>query len=242
MKISLNRHDKGLLAACAIVLIVFGISRTAQDLYMSGTLEYPFVAGFCKFALLATLGECVAQRILHGSYVPKGFGLWPKAVVWGLLGIAIAASFSIFYNGAPAMLAASGITWAPEIMHGPLCWQKVFVAFIISFSMNVMFGPALMVAHKLADMHIKACGGSLSVFWTKPNVVEYLKTLDWNSMWKFVLCITIPFFWIPAHTMVFLLPGVFRILVAAILGALLGLILAFAAARQNRQDPPEVLL
>jgi hypothetical protein len=39
---------------------------------------------------------------------------------------------------------------------------------------------------------------------------------------------TIPFFWIPAHTITFLLPADFRILFAAILGVALGIILAIA--------------
>ena len=39
----------------------------------------------------------------------------------------------------------------------------------------------------------------------------------------------LPFFWYPAHTITFLLPGEVRVLFAAILGVVLGVLLAVAA-------------
>jgi hypothetical protein len=53
--------------------------------------------------------------------------------------------------------------------------------------------------------------------------------MNWDVMWGFVFTKTIVFFWIPAHTINFLLPPEFRVLVAAILGIVLGIILAVAA-------------
>ena len=46
---------------------------------------------------------------------------------------------------------------------------------------------------------------------------------------EFVFKKTIPFFWYPAHTITFLLPGEMRVLFAAILGVVLGVLLAIAA-------------
>jgi len=43
---------------------------------------------------------------------------------------------------------------------------------------------------------------------------------------------TIPFFWIPAHTITFLLPGEYRILFAAVLGIVLGVFLAVATMKK----------
>jgi len=43
---------------------------------------------------------------------------------------------------------------------------------------------------------------------------------------NFVLLKTIPFFWIPAHTLTFLLPKEYRIVIAAFLSVVLGVILA----------------
>lgn len=42
---------------------------------------------------------------------------------------------------------------------------------------------------------------------------------------------TIPFFWFPAHTITFLLPGDARVLFAALLGVVLGIFLAIAARK-----------
>jgi hypothetical protein len=62
-----------------------------------------------------------------------------------------------------------------------------------------------------------------------------LASLDWNSMWGMVLKKSIPFFWIPAQMVNFLLPEEFRILVAALYSTVLGVILAVAAGATKRQ-------
>jgi hypothetical protein len=46
---------------------------------------------------------------------------------------------------------------------------------------------------------------------------------------------TIPFFWIPAHTLTFLLPSEYRVLAAAMLSIALGLILTI-----TKKKPSEV--
>jgi hypothetical protein len=51
--------------------------------------------------------------------------------------------------------------------------------------------------------------------------------------WNFVLKKTIPFFWIPAHTITFLMPADFRVLFAALLGIVLGVILAVANMKKT---------
>ncbi|MBK5251987.1 MAG: hypothetical protein JJE29_05070 [Peptostreptococcaceae bacterium] len=50
---------------------------------------------------------------------------------------------------------------------------------------------------------------------------------------SFVLAKTIPFFWIPAHTLTFLLPGQYRVLAAAMLSIALGLILTLAKIKKT---------
>ena len=52
-------------------------------------------------------------------------------------------------------------------------------------------------------------------------------------MWGFVYKKTIPLFWIPAHTITFLLPAEYRILVAALLGIVLGVILGIASLKSK---------
>lgn len=73
----------GGIAFCALVLLC---SESVMEAYTSMTAGHPFFMGFCKFALLATLGECLALRLTKGVYMTAGFGLIPRAVVWGCLG------------------------------------------------------------------------------------------------------------------------------------------------------------
>ncbi len=41
--------------------------------------------------------------------------------------------------------------------------------------------------------------------------------IDWYGFMSFIVFKTIPLFWIPAHTITFLLPGEYRVLMAALL-------------------------
>lgn len=44
---------------------------------------------------------------------------------------------------------------------------------------------------------------------------ELIEKNDWNSLVEFSWLKTCPFFWIPAHTIVFLLPSHYRVIVSA---------------------------
>ena len=58
------------------------------------------------------------------------------------------------------------------------------------------------------------------------NLDKALSYIDWKTFANFVVLKTIPFFWIPAHTVTFLLPSSYRVLVAALLSVALGVILS----------------
>lgn len=57
---------------------------------------------------------------------------------------------------------------------------------------------------------------------------EVLDRIDWKGFVTFVVCKTIPVFWIPAHTVTFMLAPEYRVMMAAMLSIALGGILAFA--------------
>jgi hypothetical protein len=52
-------------------------------------------------------------------------------------------------------------------------------------------------------------------------------------MWGFVFKKTLPCFWVPAHTITFMLPPHFQMVFAALLGVVLGVILAAAGMRNS---------
>jgi len=189
------------------------------------------VMSFFKFALLATLGEVIALRIRIGKYSELGFGIVPRMIVWGFLGLAINLAFQIFSTGAPSFLAYLSLIDAPEAMKGGFSSLKLLDAFTISTTMNLIFAPVMMTIHKITDTHIIKTGGTLNGFLSPIPAANIFKNMNWDVMWNFVFKKTIPFFWIPAHTITFLLPAEFRVLFAALLGIALGLILAIAKGK-----------
>ena len=110
--------------------------------------------------------------------------------------------------------------------------DKLWVALDISVTMNTIFAPVFMTFHKITDTHILDCGGSLRSLVTPIPMTRIITHLNWDAQWNFVFKKTIPFFWYPAHTITFLLPGEVRVLFAAILGVVLGVLLAIAARRK----------
>jgi ABC-type phosphate/phosphonate transport system permease subunit len=99
--------------------------------------------------------------------------------------------------------------------------------------MKTTFAPVFMMLHKVTDMHIMQTGGTLAGFFSKKiPFTQIISSINWKVQWGFVFKKTIPFFWIPAHTLTFILPPNFQVLFAAFLGVCLGIILS-VAARKN---------
>ncbi|SIO12188.1 Mpv17/PMP22 family protein [Halodesulfovibrio marinisediminis] len=224
----MKMKDKGLAAAVAILLLIACLSSDFVAGFRYYSTAHGYLLSFVKFAILATFGECLALRIVTGKYWVRGFGLCAKMIVWGFLGIIIKLAFTVFATGAPNILASFGFDITPATLATGGFFDRVAAAFIISASLNCIFAPVLMVLHKITDAHIHLHGGKLSAVITPIKMADRFKDIDWNIMWGLVLKKTIPFFWIPAHTITFLLPPDFRILFAAFLGVALGVILAFA--------------
>ncbi|MCK5845850.1 MAG: hypothetical protein KAG84_00305 [Bacteroidales bacterium] len=201
------------------------------------------VTSFLKFGILATLGEMIGLRISTGVYNNKTFGLIPRSIVWGLLGIGIKMAFVIFAVGTPvlvekyfhinnaiaSMKSSDLFTAQAEGLGG----ARIASAFFISAFMNLIFAPVFMTLHKITDMHIIANGGTLKGFFSPIKFHKIFPELNWAVQWDFVFKKTIPFFWIPAHTITFLMPEDYRIVFAALLGIILGIILTIASQKSK---------
>ena len=220
---------------CLIVVALFApfvLSSSLYAGYQSFNAEHGMVMSFLKFAVLSTLGELLGLRISTGQYLRKGFGVLPRAVVWGVLGMGINLAFIVFSTGVPAAAGYLGVDDPAAIMAGPVTLSKVLLAFAISVTMNSIFAPVFMTFHKITDTHILATGGTLRGLFTPIPMGDIMQSLNWRVQWGFVFKKTIPFFWFPAHTITFLLPGEMRVLFAALLGVALGVILAVAARKK----------
>ena len=214
------------------VFLPFTISDTIYNWYLSFNAEHGMVMSFLKFGILATMGELLGLRISRGVYYFEGFGVLPRAIVWGILGMGINMAFIVFSTGVPAFMGYMGMDNPSGVMAGSLTFEKVLLAFSVSVVMNSIFAPVFMTLHKITDTHIMNNGGTLSGLFTPIKMGEIMQNLNWKVQWGFVFKKTIPLFWFPAHTITFLLPGEMRVLFAALLGVLLGVILSIAARKK----------
>lgn len=212
----MRKGDLAWLLALASVagLLIVPVTHRA---FVGLTASHPYLIGFAKFFVLATLGELAARRIASGAWSAPP-ALLARACVWGGLGVAIVLVFEIFASGIAAAMTRRLLPWDGS---------RLAFAFFVSATMNLTFGPAMMLFHRATDTlldlrHERGAGTDLH---------EVVATIDWQGFVSFVLLKTIPFFWIPAHTVTFLLPPAYRVLAAAMLSIALGAILAFARRR-----------
>jgi hypothetical protein len=192
---------------------------SSREIFIALTKSHPYMMGFIKFAILATMGELLVIRITSGNWgFPKG--IYSKAFVWGVLGMLITLIFQIFGGGVTAAMA-SGYLPGGE--------NKLAFAFLVASIMNLTFAPSFMAFHRCTDTYIDMMTEG------KKNIqlLDVTSRIDWNGFVSFVVVKTIPFFWIPAHTITFLLPPEFRIIAAAFLSIALGIILSFAKKKSK---------
>ena len=202
-----------------IVILVIPSSRIA---FISATNSHPYIGGFVKFTILATMGDLLGARVLKGDWIiPKGIVY--KAIIWGIIGLMVTLMFTIFMGGVAVAQGDSKLPFKDSILAQ---------AFFGSAIMNLTFGPMMMVFHRFTDMYIDAKyekNGGKVIF------SELIDKNDWHSLVEFSWIKTCPFFWIPAHTVVFLLPGQYRVLVSAFLSIALGLLLALSKRTNSVQ-------
>jgi len=179
------------------------------NLFISLTKEYPYAMGFAKFAVLATFGECLKNRIATPNWLPSKLAL--RFLIWGVFGLWISAVFP-FVDGGVKAITMSGL------------WLKTQPAFWMSAWINLLggYGFFMMFTHYWADT-ILTRG-----FQWPWQVLGRPETTRWAK----IVIVSLFLFWIPAHTFTFSLPPAWRVICAAYLSICLGLILSFAARRK----------
>ena len=240
----MKKQDWLVILIIVVVLTPFFIPATGFFAWFcTATAAHPYIMAFFKFAILATFGEMLALRIREGVYNKKGFGVLPRMMVWGFLGMCIAMSMVIFKSGVPTFLGSvadaltghtgHAATYAAIFKAAELTWGKLGVAFAVSVLMNSIFAPVMMTFHKCTDIHITDNGGTVAGLFRPMKMREIVSTkVNWDVQWNLVIKKTIPLFWFPAHTITFILPPTFQVLFAALLGVALGLILALAGGKK----------
>lgn len=201
-----------------LAIVIFLIHPKTHGIFIEFTKTKPYIGGFVKFFVLATMGELLARRISTSNWeIPSG--ILKRAFIWGIIGIMIVLVFNIF---------ASGVKTALDKNLLPFKNSNLAFAFFTSSIMNLTFAPVMMASHRITDTYIDLSYENKSI-----KLNDVLNNIDWNSFISFVILKTIPFFWIPAHTITFLLPSEYRVIMAAMLSIALGAILAFAKKKNT---------
>jgi len=173
------------------------------NLYVNWVRTMPIISAMVQFAILGTFGEVISRWIRSKSFrYPFTFAL----TLWKMVVWAILA-IGIKY-------AFKGFTGFVEFLeaHAMLPQLSVFAkAFAISAFMNLQFGLTLVLAHRALD-----------------NLPE--KQKSWKNIHKSIFSLV--WFWIPAHTVTFMLPELYRIGLAALWSVVLGVILGFFSAKK----------
>jgi len=209
-------QDLAWLLVLAAVLVLMLVPPMA-DWYQAFNGDAPYLSAFLKFLLMAPMGELLASRLRQGVWTKPSF-LAGRAVVWGFLGMVIALAFVLFQGG---VAAASQTGMLPASL------PPLLTAFVTSVLINVLFAPGMMAFHRLSDAYFDLRGEGNA----KPGMQAIVQRIHWGSFLGVVVGKTIPLFWIPAHTITFLLPAGYRVLMAALLSIALGLIMALLKPR-----------
>lgn len=229
----MKRQDLYFAIVMLAIFLPFFLSPELYAWYKSFNAAHAMIMAFLKFGILATLGEMLGCRISTGDYTTPTFGVLPRMVVWGLLGIVISMAMTVFSNGIPAFISSmGGENLVGAFKADGFAWGKLIVALSISVMMNTFFAPVFMTFHKITDTHIAENGGSIKALFRPIDMRRHIVELNWDRQWSFIFKKTIPLFWYPAHTITFMLPGEYRVLFAALLGVALGVILAIGARKK----------
>lgn len=196
---------------------VLAIYIVTRNFFLTFAAEYKLLGGFVKFFVLASIGDFISIRLKSGTWIlPKN--MFFKAVVWGFIGMVIVIIFGIF-SGGVASLQAVGVL--------PFEGGLIATAFFISFFMNLTFAPTMMAFHRMTDTY-------LDMKYDKEDItfVGTIGVIDWSRFFKLVIVRTIPLFWIPAHTITFMLGKEYQVIFAAVLGIFLGLLLGLLGGKK----------
>ena len=230
--LTMRKSDFIFILCLLLFFLPFFLLQEVFEWYQTFNEAHGMIMSALKFGILSTLGESIGLRLRKGVYYEKGFGVAPRAMVWAMLGMGINMAMIIFSKGTPMFLQYLGMGNAITVMTETLSWEKVLVAFSISVTMNTIFAPVFMTFHKITDMHISQTGGTVKGFFSRSiNMGESFQAIDWQRQWGFIFKKTIPLFWIPAHTITFILPVQWRVLFAALLGVVLGVLLSVSSKK-----------
>ena len=208
------------LLSFVIILII----PTTREWFKGVSNSSPYIMGFIKFALLATAGELIAAIIITSKITIPCKIVW-RFIIWGVIGVWITFMMKVYSNAAISMMA-NGL-----LLGGSNTFLR---ALYTSVLMNTSFGPTFMAVHKCTDKFLELRSKK-----EKASLNNIVKGVDWSTFVSFTILKTVPLFWIPAHTITFLLPAEYQVMMAAALSVALGVILSFGNRKKSKEIKEE---
>ncbi len=166
--------------------------------YVEFVTTYPLYSAMIQFALLGTLGDIISKWMQQNKiFLPYS---WSVILLKMIEWAIIAITIKYAFVGFKAFV--NGL----EAHHLIPQLGKFGRAFAISLSMNLQYGIFLVIFHRFLD-----------------NLIA--KQNNWKNIHKGMYSLV--WFWIPAHTITFMLPRPYQIGLAAVWSVVLGIILGF---------------
>eukprot|EP00823_Brevimastigomonas_motovehiculus_P003620 TRINITY_DN2235_c0_g1_i1.p1 TRINITY_DN2235_c0_g1~~TRINITY_DN2235_c0_g1_i1.p1 ORF type:complete len:275 (+),score=35.80 TRINITY_DN2235_c0_g1_i1:109-933(+) len=196
--------------AILVLLICMIAVKELRDGFVNATTDYPYLMGMIKVGVLGTCGELLGNRLAKGTWYKTH--LYQRIIIWSIIGLGMTLAFPLYSDGAVGLIKGNYI---PDSSKYGVALQK-------SIIINSLFAPSMMLFHRVADVLIDE-----NRFWSVWPLAQVLQKMDWNSMVK-VAWFSCIWFWIPAHSGTFMLDPEYRILSAAFLAIVLGVIMALS--------------
>jgi len=176
-----------------------------MEWYIDIVTKYPIITAMIQFAILGTFGDIVSKWIVYKKiHNPFKYHIILLKMVEWAI-LAVCIKFAFTgFHGFVDSLVENELL--PQL-------NKFTYALAISITMNLQFGLFLVLLHRILDNLVYA-----EKNWTKLN--KAFLSLLW--------------FWIPAHTITFMLPKPYQIGLAAVWSVVLGIILGFYNTKTNK--------
>ena len=166
--------------------------------YVELVKEYPIYSAMIQFAILGTFGDIISKWMQQGNvFMPYKVSILFLKMLEWAF-LAITIKYAfVGFHGFVDSLVSHQLV--PELgLFG--------TAFTVSVTMNLQFGLLLVILHRFLDNLIAQ----------QNNWINIDKGM-WSLIW----------FWIPAHTITFMLDKPYQIGLAAVWSVVLGLILGY---------------
>lgn len=216
------RKNDIIWAVFYVFLAVISIFLTVTNGFSRFNQVLPYPAGFVQFAVYATAGELLSTRILEGVWAVNR-ATWFKAASWGFGGPWVTLAFRVFSEGTVRAMEAGLL---------PFYSSALAAAFFTSCTNNLFFAP-------LHSALMRVCGNYADLRFLHGRHVtvrEAVNSVDWGELVDFMLFKTIPLFWIPVNTLGFLLPVDYRIVFAAMLSLVFGVLMTILKLRERKNQ------